>query len=272
MAAVTIPTYWFQGLIILVIVLTFLLIALLMAIKSKMPEAPTLLKASLLHRPVVQLHTHLMETRLFAPPVEGKKHDGNMYDIASMGVKLIPNPAAIEHLGTRRHIQYFSKASVAVSARVAAACRDFNSVLKNHGIEPTESIVDSLLVADDQELLARYPPVPVMADETRPDDAMFEEDGVTWRMSDGYNTILQLRDELKEMVIRDGQFVFQTVQDFIFAVQAQTSRGQDEYCSIANERAVAAAGLVEKKDYTMTIFLFVFLLIGGAIAYKIVTG
>lgn len=272
MAAVTIPAYWFQGLIILVIVLLFLLIGLIMAIKTKIPEATTLLKASIMNRPVVQLHTHLMETRLFAPAQEGKKHDGNMYSIPSMGVKLIPDPSAIEHLGTRRHIQYYSKASTAVSARVAAACRDFDYVLKQNGIEPNESIIDSIIVATDQELVERYPPVPVLEGEDYPVENTFEEDGISWRMADGYNTIRHLQDELKNMVVRDGQFVFQTVQDFIFAVQAQTSRGQDEYCSIANERAVAAAGLVEKKDYTMTIFLFVFLLIGGAIAYKIVAG
>lgn len=272
MSAVTIPAYWFQGLILLVIILVFLLIALIMAIKTKMPEAAVLLKASIFNRPVVQLHTPLGETKLFAPPLEGKKHDGNMYEIQSMGVKLIPDPAAIEHLGTRRHIQYYSKASIAVQAKVAAACRDFKSVLHRNGIEPSESIIDSILVATDHELIERYPPVPVLAGEESQEDTTFEEDGVIWRTSDAYNTIRHLQDELKNMVIHDGQFVFQTVQDFIFAVQAQTSRGQDEYCSIANERAVAAAGLVEKKDYTMTIFLFVFLLIGGAIAYKIVAG
>lgn len=272
MSAVTIPAYWFQGLIILVIVLAFLLVALIMAIQTKIPEASTLLKASILHRPVVQIHTPLGETKLFAPHAEGQKHDGNMYEIQNMGVKLIPDPSSIEHLGTRRHIQYYSKASVAVQAKVAAACRDFKTVLQRHGIEPNESIIDSIIVATDHELIERYPPVPVLADEDDPIENTFEEDGVLWRTADGYNTIRHLQDELKDMVIRDGQFVFQTVQDFIFAVQAQTSRGQDEYCSIANERAVAAAGLVEKKDYTMTIFLFVFLLIGGAIAYKIVAG
>jgi len=270
MAAVTIPMYWFQGLIILVIVLFFLLVALIMAIKTKLPEAPALLKASILHRPVVQLHTHLMETKLFAPPQEGKKNDGNMYNLPGMGVKLIPDPSAIEHLDTRRHIHYFSKASIAVTAKVAAACRDFNSVLKQHGIEPTESIIDSILVANDQELMERYQPVPVLAGETC--DETFEEEGVLWRMSAGYNTIRQLQTELREMTIRDGQFVFQTVQDFIFAVQAQTSRGQDEYCSIANERAVAAAGLVERPDHTKTIFVLVFVVFAFAIAYKIMFG
>ena len=269
---VTIPTYWFQGLIILVIVLFFLLLALIMAIKTKMPEAPTLLKASVFNRPVVQIHTPLGETKLFAPVSEGKKHDGNMYNLAGMGVKLIPDPTAIEHLGTRRHIQYYSKASVAISASAAAACRDFKAVLKRDGIEPTESIIDSLLVATDQELFDRYPPVPVLSEESPLDDSAWEEDGVMWRASDGFATIQRLRDELKNMVIRDGQFVFQTVQDFIFAVQAQTSRGQDEYCSIANERAVAAAGLVEKPDNTKTIFIAIFLVFSFAIAYKIMFG
>lgn len=271
MSVVTIPLWWFQGLMVATLVLLFLLIALVMAIKTKMPEAPTLLKASVFNRPIIQLHTVLGETRLFAPAQEGKKHDGNMYNIPNMGVKLIPDPALVEHLGTRRHIQFFSKAGTAVSAKAAAACRDFEWVLKRHGVEPTESIIDSILVADDSVLLERYPPVPVLEGETVTDDA-FEEDGVVWQMSAGWNTIHALQDELRNMVIRDGQFVFQTVSNFIFAVQAETSRGLDEFRSIANERAAAAAGLVEKKDYTMTIFLFVFLLIGGAIAYKIVAG
>jgi len=173
----------------------------------------------------------------------------------------------------RRHIHYYSKASTALLAKIAAACRDFEYVLKKNGIEPTESVIDSILVADDQELIERYPPVEVLEGETYPDTETFEvEGGAIVRMSDGYNTIQQLRDELNDMVIRDGQFVFQTVQGFVFAVQAETARGLDEYCGIANERAVEAAGLVEKKDYTMTIFLFVFLIIGFAIAYKILSG
>ena len=269
---VTIPTYWFQGLVALVIVLFFLLIALIMAIKTKMPEAPTLLKASLFNRPVVQVHTNIGETKLFAPAPEGKKHDGNMYDIPGMGVKLIPNPTLVEHLGTRRHIQYFSKGGIAVSARVAAACRDFEQILRQQGIEPTEAIIDSILVADDQELIDRYPPVPVLSGDNVPNGGMFEEDGVMWRSSDGYNMICQLRDELKNAVVRDGQFVFQIVQNFIFAVQAETSRGLDEYCSIANERAVAAAGLTERPDHTKTIFLVVFLVFAFAIAYKVMFG
>jgi len=273
MAMVTIPAYWFQGLVVAVVVLVFLLVGLIMAIKAKIPEAPTLLKASILNRPVVQLHTTLGQTRLYAPDREGKDHDGNMYEIKNMGVKLLPDPHLVEHLGTRRHIHYYSKAGTAVLAKVAAACRDFNYVLKKHGIEPTESIIDSILVADDQELLERYPPVEVQEDEPcSGDDESFEVDGTLFRMSDGYNTIRMIRDELRNMVIRDGQFVFQTVQDFIFAAQAETARGLDEYCGIANERAVEAAGLVEKKDYTMTVFLFVFLIIGFAIAYKILAG
>ncbi|NIA12239.1 MAG: hypothetical protein GWP10_21605, partial [Nitrospiraceae bacterium] len=114
--------------------------------------------------------------------------------------------------------------------------------------------------------------------ESYPDDEVFmlpDPDTGTdkpFRLAHGYTTIRDLRDELRNMVIRDGQFVFQTVQAFIFAVQAETSRGLDEYCGIANERAVAAAGLVERKDYTMTVFLFVFLIIGAAIAYKILSG
>ena len=250
-----------------------------MAIKTKVPEAATFLKASLLNRPIVQIHDVLGQTKLYAPPREGPKKDGNMYSVApELGVKFIPDPSLVEHMGTRSVIQYYSKASTAVSAKVAAACRDVEYVLGKHGIEPTDSIIDSLLVADDQELLERYPPIPIEDGEKYSEDEVFTipdpegGDDKLFRLAPGYITIRDLREELRNMVIRDGQFVFQTVQAFIFAVQAETARALDEYCGIANERAVAAAGLVERKDYTMTVFLFVFLIIGAAIAYKILSG
>jgi hypothetical protein len=73
------------------------------------------------------------------------------------------------------------------------------------------------------------------------------------------------------MVIRDGQFVYQTVQDFIFAAQSETARAMDEYKGIANERAAEAAKLGVVKDNIMYVFYFVVLMMGFAIAYKILT-
>ena len=261
------------GLVLAVIVFAFLFAGLIMMIQSKVPEAWVLLKASTFGRPLVQLHTSLGQTKLYAPLPEGQKKDGNMYDIPKVGVKFIPNPTIVEHMGVKRHIHYYSKAGTAVLARVAAACRDFNWVLSKRGIEPTEMLIDSILVASDEELLERYPPVYVDETDISDDDSpIVELDGESVRLSEGFLTIKSIRDELKDMVIRDGEFVFQTVHDFIFAVQAETARGLDEYCGIANERAVEAAGLTKSKDYSIMIFLFVFLIIGAVIAYKMLVG
>lgn len=275
MAMMVIGAHWVYLLIALVIVFAFLGIGVIMMIHSKVPEAWILLRAASFNRPLVQLHTNIGQTKLYAPRPEGEKHhDGNMYEIPKVGIKFIPDPTIVEHMGIKRHIHYYSKAGTAIMAKVAAACRDFNYVLDKRGIEPTEMLIDSLLVADDTELLERYPPELISDEEeiVEGDLSIIELNGERVRLSESYNTIKDIRAELQNMVIRDGQFVFQTVHDFIFAVQAETARGLDEYCGIANERAVEAAGLLKTKDYSMIVFLFVFLIIGAVIAYKMLTG
>jgi hypothetical protein len=259
-------------------VAAFAIVALVVgavAIKTKIPDLSVLLKASVFGRPLVNVHTNLMESRLYAPKREGKKNDGNMYDVEGTGVKIIPAPNMIEHNRSHRIIQYYSKAGTAVSAKIAAACRDIGWVLNAHGIDPDEMFIDSLLVASDEELLERYPPIEVDPNAKISEDRKFEVeiDGVikTMVMTNRYHQIYELRAELREMVIRDGQFVYQTVQDFIFAAQSETARAMDEYKGIANERAAEAAKLGVVKDNIMYVFYFVVLMMGFAIAYKILT-
>ncbi len=240
MATILISTTIFYGIIAVAFISTAALLGLLTFLKSHLPEAGTLLKASMKNRPVVQIHTNLGETLLYAPDREGKKSDGNMYDISRMGVKIIPNPEQVEHLGKRRHIHYYSKAGVGLSAKIAAACRDFNEIVASHGVTPNEDIVDALLIANDEEIAAWYP--------------------------DQVEQFKNLKLELENAVIKDGQFVFQTVKDFVFAAQNETSRSLDEYKSIAKERAMEDAKLGIVNDKIMYIFYFVFLIIGAVIA------
>ena len=275
MAQILISTTLFYALIG---VAAFSIVALVVgavAIKTKIPDLSVLLKASMFGRPLVNVHTNLMESRLYAPKREGKKHDGNMYDVEGTGVKIIPAPDMIEHNRGNRIIQYYSKAGTAISAKIAAACRDIGWVLNAHGIDPDEMFIDSLLVASDEELLERYPPIEVDPNAKIPEDQKFEMvidgDVKTMVMTNRYHQIYELRAELREMVIRDGQFVYQTVQDFIFAAQSETARAMDEYKGIANERAAEAAKLGVVKDNIMYVFYFVVLMMGFAIAYKILT-
>ena len=275
MTQIVISTTLFYALIGIAAFSIVALVVGAVAIKTKIPDLSVLLKASATGRPLVDVHTNLMESKLYAPKREGKKHDGNMYDIESMGVKIIPNPSMIEHRRNQRIIPYYSKAGTAISAKVAAACRDVNWVLNAHGIDPDEMFIDSLLVASDEELLERYPPIEIDPNAQISEDRKFEVeidgDLKTMVMSHRYEQIYELRAELREMVIRDGQFVYQTVQDFIFAAQSETARAMDEYKGIANERAAEAAKLGVVKDNIMYVFYFVVLMMGFAIAYKILT-
>jgi len=247
MGTILISSVVFYSVVGLALISTLGLIALVSFLKSNLPEAGVLMLASFKKRPVVQVHDNMGRTSLFAPALEGKRKDGNMYDIKSIGVKIVPSFEMVEHLGRRRHIHFYSKASVSINAKIASACRDFNNVLKAHGITPNESMIDSLLIATNEELQAWYPP---------------EE----------CEQLQMLKNELNHTVIKDGQFVYQVVRDFVFAAQNETSRALDEYKSIAKERAAEDANLGYEKDKIMYIFYFVFLIIGAAIAYKMITG
>jgi len=275
MAQIVISTTLFYALIGVAAFSVVFLIVRAVVIQTKVPNLGVLLKASVTGRPLVNVHTTLMESKLYAPKREGKKSDGNMYDIESIGVKLIPAPNMIEHDQNHRIIQYYSKAGTAVSAKIAAACRDIGWVLNAHGIDPDEMFIDSLLVASDEELLERYPPIEVdpnaKISEDRKFEVMVDGDLKTMVMTSRYSKIYELRAELREMVIRDGQFVYQTVEDFIFAAQSETSRAMDEYKGIANERAADAAKLGVTKENIMYVFYAVVLMMGFAMAYKMLT-
>ena len=235
-------------------IVTTILLALIIAM---VPGLFTLLKANILGKPLVHIHDSLNHIKTVVPSIEGKKHDGNMYNIKNMGVKFIPNPSLVEHTGSRPIINYYSKAPVALLAKIAAACGACANAIRQKGLEVNESTVDMLLIASDEEI----------------HEMCLKTDEAGERVvAEGYKEIMSLRDELKKTVIPEGQFIYQTVQDFIFAAQALTARGLDEAIGIANERAVDAVKFRSTTDYMMYAMVFVFLMFGAAIAYIMITG
>ena len=224
----------------------FAFFGLMVFIKSKIPETVVYMKSSMLKRPIVNMHTSLKLLLKFAPKREGG--DGNMYETPKeFGVKLIPSHEKVEHtMYGRREINFYSKAGTALTAKEVKACEDVYDTLKEFGIEPTESIVDALFIASDEEL-----------------KKMYEDDEVMLR------TVVQIKERLKNQFIKDGQFVWQTAENFIFAAASETARGMDEYKSIAEERADERVKPGMSKDSRMMIFYMAFFLMLIAIVYKI---
>jgi seryl-tRNA synthetase len=94
-----------------------------------------------------------------------------------------------------------------------------------------------------------------------------EETGETIR------TLQDIKDELKEKVVKDGLFVFQQVQDFAVSVADKNSSNISEAISIANAEALANAEKNKGADDMLKyVIMLVFGLAGLAIVYKIVTG
>ena len=246
MAVIPMQETTVYGLFAAAIIGWFAFFGLMMFIKSKIPEAVVYMKASMGKRPIVNMHTALNLLIKFAPKKEGG--DGNMYDTPKeFGVKLIPDPEKVEHtMFGRREINFYSKASVALTPKQIKACEDVYASLKSHGIEPTESIIDALFIATDEEL-----------------NQWYVEDEVLLR------DIVMVKEELKNQFIKDGQFVWQTVENFIFAAASETARGMDEYKSIAEERADERVKPGMSKDSRMMIFYMAFFLMLIAIVYKI---
>jgi len=235
-------------------VVTTILLALII---TMVPGLFTLLKANMLGKPLVHIHDSIKHIKTVVPSIEGKKHDGNMYSIKNMGVKFIPNPSLVEHVGSRPIINYYSKAPIALFAKIAAASGACANAVRKKGLELNESTVDLLFIASDEEIR----------------EICLRTDEAGERVvSDGYKEIMSLREELKKTMIPDGQFIYPVVQDFIFAAQALTARGLDEAVGIANERAVDAVKFRNTTDYMMYAMVFVFLMIGSAIAYLMITG
>lgn len=225
----------------------FAFFGVLVFIKSKVPEVIPYMKSSMFKRPIVNMHTALTLLVKFAPKRDGG--DGNMYETPKeFGVKLIPNPTKVEHTPEgRREINFYSKAGVALTAKEVKACEDVYDTLKSFGIEPTESIIDALFIASDDEL-----------------EQWYEDDDEMLR------TLVQVKERLKNQFIKDGQFVWQTVENFIFAAASETARGMDEYKSIAEERADERVKPGMSKDSRMMIFYMAFFLMLIAIVYRIV--
>ena len=239
----------YMGLILLCVFSTVSTLFLIFFIKGKIPEAVSVMKAELFKRPWVHVHTSLNQLSFDAPKRSGKDNDENCYEMSKfLGLKLVPDPEAVEHTDNgRRVIHYYSKAAPPITAKQAAACRDVIKHLKGRGVNLTEPLVDALFIASDEELQSWY--------------------GNDLKMLVLVN---DLKDELKTKFIHDGQFVWTTVKEFIFAASNETSRSLDEFKSIAHEQAderVRAA--TSGSDAKQTLMYGVIVLFALAIAYKI---
>lgn len=246
------------GIGIIAAISTFTLIGLLFFIFTN-GVFKTILLANLRKKPIIQIHTSLKQTKLFAGTKGGKKQNANVYTIPEYGIKFTPLPDMVEHIGSSRHINYYSKGAFALSPKAIAAFRDVENLLKIKGITATESILDILLIMSDDEINELYN-VEV--------NSLHNEE-----ISLSSVEIMKIRDELKAMYIHDGQFVWETARSFISLLQTETSRSLDEYIAIVREQALSDArmGLTDKTSI-QSIIIIITLLMGGAIAYKMLMG
>jgi len=238
------------ALILMCVFSSFITFFLIVFIKGKIPEAVSLMKAELLKRPWVHIHTSLNQLIMAAPKRSGEDQGENCYDMDKyLGLKIVPNPEKVENTENgRRIIHYYSKAASPLTAKEAAACRDVIEHLKERGVRLTESLVDSLFIASDEELENWYK-------ESNPEMLKL---------------ITDLKIELQNKFIHDGQFVWETVKDFIFAASNETSRSLDEFKSIAHEQAdERVRALTSGKDAKQTLMYGVVLIFTLAIGYKI---
>lgn len=227
---------------------------------TSVAEIKTLVYAKLTKRPLILMHTALKETRLYSGKLEGKsKKKFNKYDLPEFGTKFTPLPEMVNHMGGSRVIDYYSKCPLAIEAKAIAAFRDVENLLKEHGITPTETILDIIITMSDDEIKQLY----------EINAISLENIDITLTPDD----IVEIRDTLRHQFIKDGQFVYEVAKDFVFLMQTETARSLDESIAIAREQAIEDARLgVADKNTQMTIIYVITLLMGGAIAYKILVG
>jgi len=246
------------GLVGIIAVLGFLLFMIVMIVFSN-SSLKTMFIANIKKRPIIQIHNNLKQTKLYTANKAGKHNNANVYDIKEYGIKFTPLADMVEHIGSSRHINYYSKGVYALSAKAVAAFRDVENLLKTKGIEPSETILDILLVMSDEEIHELY------------DVELNTVDNTTISLTP--NEILEIRDELKQAYIKDGQFVWETARNFIFLLQTETSRSLDEYIAIVREQALddARLGGIDK-DSMKSVIIIITLLMGGVICYKMLMG
>lgn len=239
----------FFALVGLSIFSTFITLMLVVFLKSKMPEAISLMKAEMFKRPWVHVHTSLGQLDFDAPKRSGDEQDENCYEMKrAYGIKLVPDPEAVEHTENgRRVIHYYSKAAPPITAKQAAACRDVVEHLKKRGVSLTEPLIDALFIASEEELNSWYGDTPEML-----------------------KLVNELKAELQVKFIHDGQFVWTTVKEFIFAASNETSRSLDEFKSIAHEQAdERVRASTNGADMKQNLMLFTVVIFVIAIGYKI---
>jgi hypothetical protein len=223
------------------------------------PIFRTILSAHFKKTPLIQVHTALKQTKLYAGQKGGKHKNANVYKIPEYGIKFTPLPDMVEHIGSTRHINYYSKAAFALSPKALAAFRDIDNLLRAKGIQVTETLLDTLLVMTNDEIVDLYSiEVNTLQNE---------------KIVLSANDIIDIRDELKQTYIKDGQFVWETARNYIFLLQTETSRSLDEYIAIVREQALddARLGVVDKEGMR-NIIIIITLIMGMVIAYKMLVG
>ena len=258
MANIIIDQNIVYGIGIIAAISTFALIGLIFFIFSN-SVFKTILIANLKKRPIIQIHTSLKQTKIFSGIKSGKQNNANVYNVPEFGIKFTPLPEMVEHIGASRHINYYSKGAFALSSKAIAAFRDVENLLKIKGIIPNETILDVLLIMTDEEIKDLY----------NLEVNTLQNDTITLSSDE----IIDIRNELQNTFIKDGQFVWETARSFISLLQTETSRSLDEYIAIVREQALSDAkmGLVDRTSM-QSIIIIITLLMGGAIAFKILSG
>ena len=244
----------FYGIIGIAILASLVAIGTTMLIFS-IPEIGIFMKARVYKRPLVQIHTALKETKLYAPKLKGDKFKYNIYNIPEHGAKFTPLPQMVEHIGASRHINYYSKAATGLDSKAIAAFRDIEELLKFRGINPTSSILDVVITMSDNEIKDLY----------NIDAQTLENVPITLTPDD----VLEIRNTLQNTFIKDGQFVWETARDFVFLMQTETARSLDESIAIAREQAIEDARLGAQDKATQMMVIYIVLIgFAAVIAYK----
>ncbi|MCK4526028.1 hypothetical protein KAW18_01550 [candidate division WOR-3 bacterium] len=252
MAMVAVNSFLILGLIV-VMALSLMGIMVVLIMLYKYPQARAILKAGMTGRPLVLIHTTLRGVEFLTPKRKGDKKEGMpMYDIPQHNVKFIPDAAITESSRGIKIINYYSKYAMATSPKVVAAIRTIKHILAENDWEAMWKDLPN------PKIFNRYD----MIMQLRPDEIEDKELA---------KKIEKVQHELKTAFIEDGQFIFSAVDEYI-RTPALMAAHLDGTISVIEKRAWERMKGLEVPKIFPYVIICIMLLMGSAIAYKIVVG
>ena len=252
MAMIAVSQYLIFGLILVVAVsiMAFLVVTMLL---FKYPQARAILKAGMSGRPLVLIHTPLGGIDFFTPKRKGTRKEGlPMYDIPQHNVKFVPEADISERSRGIKIINYYSKYATAMSPKIAAAVQTMKEILAEYDWESLWKDIPN------PKLMNRYD----MIMKLNPDDINDKE------LED---KIRKIQHELKTIFIRDGQFVFSAVDEYV-RTPALMAAHLDGTIATIEKRAWERMKGIQDTKLMPYVIMSIALLMGGAIAYTIIAG